>query len=105
MTHNNTLNVKLSNSKLNAWQSGMKNDTQVILNLSSSVIDDSDHETNFQYKLGLTDPQVLRFRKTFASNSSANRKLSKTQASKMVQLRESADLFATSYRGFISLFI
>ena len=47
MAQNNTLNVKFSNSQLNELKSGMKNSTEVTLNLLSNVIDDSNDETNF----------------------------------------------------------
>ena len=46
------------------------------LNLSSNVTGASDDEYNFSYKLLLTNIQVLRLRKGFANNSSANIKLS-----------------------------
>ena len=49
------------------------------------MIGGSNDETNFPHKLLLTDRQVLSIRKSFADNSSANIKLSKTQLSKMVQ--------------------
>ena len=51
------------------------------------MIGDSNNMTNFPHKLSLMDRQVLRLRKTFENNSSANIKLSKTQLYKMVQLR------------------
>ena len=38
MTQYDTLNVKLSNSKLNELKSGIKNDTEVTLKLSSNVV-------------------------------------------------------------------
>ena len=57
MAQNNTLNVKFSNSQLNELKSGMKNSTEVTLNLLSNVIDDSNDETNFPLLL-LTD--ILR---------------------------------------------
>ena len=44
-----------------------------------------DNETNFPYKLLLTNRQVSNFCKAFANNSSADIKLSKTQLSKMIQ--------------------
>ena len=50
--------------------------TKVTLNLSSNS--DSNGETNFPHRLLLTNTQVLRLRKTFGNNSSANIKLSKT---------------------------
>ena len=35
MTQHNSINVKLSNSQLKKWKSGIKNGTEVILNLSN----------------------------------------------------------------------
>ena len=55
MTQHNTLNVKLSHSQLNKLKSAMKNWTKVILNLSSTLIQSSNYETNFPHKLLLTD--------------------------------------------------
>ena len=49
------------------------------------MIGNSDDETNFPYKLLLTNRQVANFRKVFASNSSTDIKLSKTQLSRMIQ--------------------
>ena len=72
MTQYNTLNVKLSNSQFNKLKSRIKNGTQVILNLSSSVIGSSNDETNFPHKLLLTNTQVSRIRKSFANGSSVN---------------------------------
>ena len=46
MAQYNTLTVKLSISQLNELKSGMKNSTEVTLNLFSNVIDDSNDETN-----------------------------------------------------------
>ena len=46
---------------------------------------DSNDEANFPHKLLLTDRQVSKLYKSFANNSSANVKLSKTQLSKLVQ--------------------
>ena len=51
MTQYNTLNVKLSNSQLNKLKSGITNDTQVTLNLSSNAVGESNDETNFPHKL------------------------------------------------------
>ena len=83
MTQYNSLNVKLSNSQLNKLKSAIKNETEVVLRLSSNIIDDN--ETNFPHKLLLTYRQVASLRKSFASHSSADIKLSKTQLSKMIQ--------------------
>ena len=44
-----------------------------------------DNEANFLHKLLLTDRQVACLHKSFASHSSADIKLSKTQLSKMIK--------------------
>ena len=85
MTQYNNLNIKLSNSQLNKLKSAIKNEIEVGLRLSSSMIGNSDDETNFPNKLLLANRQVANFRKAFANNSSVNIKLSKTQLSKMIQ--------------------
>ena len=79
MTQYNSLNVKLSNSQLNKLKSAIKNESEVVLRLSSNMI--GNNETNFPHKLLLTDRQVLNLRKSFTNNSSADIKLSKTQLS------------------------
>ena len=83
MTQYNSLNVKLSNSQLNKLKSAIKNETEVVLRLSSNMI--GDNETNFPHQLLLTNRQVANICKAFASNSSIDIKLSKTQLSKMIQ--------------------
>ena len=83
MTQCNSLNVKLSNSQFNKFKSAMKNETEVVLRLSSNMI--GDNEINFPHKSLLTNRQVLNLRKAFANNSSTDNKLSKTQLSKMIQ--------------------
>ena len=88
MTQYNNLNVKLSNSQLNKLKSAIKNETEVVLRLSSNMIDNSDDEANFPHKWLLTNTQVANLRKAFGNNFSINIKLSKTQLSKIVQLRE-----------------
>ena len=55
MTQYNSLNVKLSNSQLNKFKSAIKNEANVVLRLSSNMIDNSDDETNFPHKLLLTN--------------------------------------------------
>ena len=42
-----SLNVKLSNSQLNELKSAIKNETEVVLRLSSSMICNSDDELIF----------------------------------------------------------
>ena len=51
----NSLNVRLCNPQFNILKSGTKNGTEVTLNLSSNVIDDSNDKTNFPHKLLSTD--------------------------------------------------
>ena len=82
MTQDNILNVRLSNMKINKLKSETKNGTEVIL---SNAAGDSNDKNNFLHKLLLTNTQVLRVRKAFANNSSANIKLSKTQLHKIGQ--------------------
>ena len=84
MTQYNSLNVKLSNSQLNNLKSAIKNETEVVLRLSSNMIGDSNDETNFPHELSLTNRQVANLRKFFANNSSADIMLSKAQLSKMI---------------------
>ena len=83
MTQYNSLNVKLSNSQLNKFKSAIKNETEVVLRLSSNMI--GDDETNFPHKLLLTNRQVANLRKAFADKSSTDIKLSKTQIPNMIQ--------------------
>ena len=83
MTQYNSLNVKLSNSQLNKFKSAIKNETEVVLRLSSNMI--GDNEANFPHQLLLTNTQVSHLRKAFANNSSVDIKFSKTQLSKMIQ--------------------
>ena len=72
MTQYNILNVKLSNSQLNKLKSATKNGTEATLNLLSNLIGISNDETNFPYKLFVTNAQVSKIRKTFANGSPAN---------------------------------
>ena len=78
MTQYNSLNVKLSNSQLNKLKSAIKNESEVVLRLSSNMIGNSDDETNFPHKLLLTNREFANLRKVFVNNSSADIKLSKT---------------------------
>ena len=83
MTQYNSLNVKLSNSKLNKLKSEIKN--EVISRPSSNMIGNSDDQTNFSHKLLFTNRQIVNLRKAFAKYLSTNIKLSKTQLSKILQ--------------------
>ena len=78
MTQYNSLNVKLSNSQLNKLKSAIKNETEVVLRLSSNAI--GDNETNFPHKLLLTNRQVTNLRKAFTNHLSTDIKLSKTES-------------------------
>ena len=68
----------MSNSQLNKLRLAIKNGTEMTLKISSNVAGDSNDENKFPHKLFLTDRQVSKLRKAFASNSLANIKLSKT---------------------------
>ena len=46
----NMLNIKLCNSQLNKLKTAIKNGTEVTLNLSSTLIGNSNDETNFSHK-------------------------------------------------------
>ena len=85
MTLYNSLNVKLSNSQLNKLKSSIKNETDVVLRISPSMVGNSNDNTNFPHGLLLTNRQVANIRKAFAKNTSTDIKLSKTLLSKMIQ--------------------
>ena len=62
MTHYHNLNIRLSKSQLNKLKPAIKNETDVVLRLSSNMIGNSDDETNFPYKLLFTNRQVANLR-------------------------------------------
>ena len=68
----------MSNLQLNKFKSGIKNGTEVTLKIYSNVVGESNDENNFPHKLLLSNTQVSKLGKTFANNSSANMKLSKS---------------------------
>ena len=76
MTQYNSLNVKLSNSQLNKLKSSIKNETDVVLRISSNMVSNSNDKTNFPHELLLTNRQVANIRKAFAKNTSTDIKLS-----------------------------
>ena len=78
MAQYNSLNVKSSNSQLNELKSAIKNNTEVVLTLSSNMIGSSDDETNFPHKFLLTN-------RNLANSGKTDIKLSKSQFSKMIQ--------------------
>ena len=65
MTQYNSLNLKLSDSQFNKLKSTIKNETEVVLWLSSNMI--GGNETNFPHKLLLNNRQVANLRKAFAN--------------------------------------
>ena len=83
MTQYNSLNVKLSDSQLHKLKSAIKNESEVVLRLSSNMI--GDDETNFPHKLLLTNRQVANLCKAFANYLSLGIKLSKSPIPKMIQ--------------------
>ena len=74
MTQYNSLNIKLSNSQLNKFKSAIKNETELVLRLSSNMI--GNDETIFPHKLLLTNTQFSNLRQAFANHLSADIKLS-----------------------------
>ena len=77
MTQCNNLNVKKSNSQLNKLKSAIKNETDVVLRLSSNMIGNSNDKINFAHELLLTNRQVANLRKAFAKQTSTDIKFSK----------------------------
>ena len=86
MTQYNSLNVKLSNSQLNKLKPAIKNETEVVLRLSSNMI--GDNETIFPHDLLLTNRQAASVSKAFTNSSPTDIKLSKSQLSKVIQSGE-----------------
>ena len=84
MSQCNSVNVKLSNSQLNTLKSAIKNENDVVIRLSPSMIGDSNDKGNFPHELFLTDRQVSSIRKAFSNNSLVDIKFAKTQLSKMI---------------------
>ena len=85
MTQYNSVNVKLSNSQINKLKSSIKNETDVVLRISSNMVGNSNDNINFPHELLLTNRKVANTRKAFPNHSSTDIKLSKTQLSKMIQ--------------------
>ena len=87
MTQYSTLNVNFGN-----WQvKKLKYEIKMVRNfqssnLSSNLIGNSNDDINFPHKLLLIDTQFSKVRKAFATDSSANMKISKTQLPKIVPL-------------------
>ena len=75
MTQYNSLNAKLSNLQLNKLKSVIKNKSEVLLELSSNMIGNSNDETNFPHILLLSKRQVANLRNAFATKSLTDIKL------------------------------
>ena len=59
-------------------KTAIKNETEVVLRLSSNMIGNSDDDTNFSHKLLLTSRQVTNICKAFSNYISSDIQLSKT---------------------------
>ena len=73
MTQYNSWKVQLSNSQLNKLKSTIKNETEIVLRLSSNMI--GDVETNFPHKLLIANRQDANLFKAFPNNLSTDIKL------------------------------
>ena len=78
----NKVNVKLSTSQLDKLKPAIKNENDVVIRLSPSMIGGSNDKTNFTHELLLTKRQVSSIRKAFANNSSVDINFSKAELSK-----------------------
>ena len=87
MTQYISLHVKLPNSQLNKLKSSIKNETDVVLRISSNMVTNWNDNTNFPHELLLTNRQVANIRKAFAKNTSTDIKLSKTQLGRIQSVR------------------
>ena len=88
MTQCNSLNVKLLNSQLSNLKSAIKNETELVLRLSSNMVGNFNDEMIFPHKLILTNIPVASLHKYFVNHLSTDIKLSKLQLSKMMQSGE-----------------
>ena len=55
MIQYNSLNVKFSNSQLNKLKWSIKNETDIVLKISSNMVGNSNDNTNFPHELLLTN--------------------------------------------------
>ena len=88
MTHCNSLNVKLLNSQLSNLKSAIKNETELVLRLSSNMVGNFNDEIIFPHKLILTNIPVASLHKYFVNHLSTDIKLSKLRLSKMMHSGE-----------------
>ena len=72
-------------SQLKKLKSATKNETEVTLDFSSNLFENSSDETNFPHKILFADTQFSKIQKAFENGLSANIKFSKTQLFKLIQ--------------------
>ena len=83
----------MSNSQLDTFKSGIKDNTELALEISSNVIGDSNDENNFPCESLLTNTQVSKLCKAFTNSSLLNVKLLEIQLHKIRQLVEFSGRF------------
>ena len=84
-THQIIFNANLDRGHDDAY-TRINAETDIVLRLPSTMVGNSDDETNFLHKILLTNRQVANLCTVSSSKTSADIKLSKTQLSKMIQL-------------------
>ena len=81
MAEYNTVNVKLSNSKLNKLKSAVKNKQGTTLRMNARMFNGN----NLPHELFLTQRQITKLRNGIKNNLQTDIKLSKVQVSKIIQ--------------------
>ena len=64
------------------YKSSIKNETDVVLRISSNMVGNSNDNINFPHELLLTNRQVANIRKAFAKNTSTDIKNTSTDYQK-----------------------
>ena len=80
MVGNNTVNAKLSDSKLNKLESAVKNKQVTTLRMNSRMFNGN----NLLHELMLTTRRTIKLRNTIENNMLTDIKLSKAQISKII---------------------
>ena len=81
MVEYNTVNAKLSNSKLNKLKSTVKNKQRTTLRIGARMFNGN----NLPHELFLAQRQITKLRNNIENNMSADINLSKAQISKIIQ--------------------
>ena len=81
MVEYNTVNAKISNSKLNKLKSAVQNKQGTTLRMNASMF----NENNLPHELLLTTRQTTKLRNAIENNMSTDIKLSKAQISKIIK--------------------